>query len=137
MCRYAIYGPYKEHFACFSCRKVFKQERHAEAPAGSAITNQREHKCPQCGVPMADMGLDFKAPKMGDTKQWQKVKILFDHGFTFHSCGCCGPGFRPAELKDVYAFIEGQRSKTEGEVLLQKIQLRVAARDAASHRNGV
>jgi len=25
MCRYAFRGPYKEHFACFACRKAFKQ----------------------------------------------------------------------------------------------------------------
>ena len=25
MCRYAMHGPYKRHFACFSCRKAFKQ----------------------------------------------------------------------------------------------------------------
>lgn len=25
MCRYAMYGPYKPHFACFACRKAFKQ----------------------------------------------------------------------------------------------------------------
>src|SRR5918994_424939 len=25
MCRYAMYGPYKSHFACFDCRKAFKQ----------------------------------------------------------------------------------------------------------------
>ncbi len=25
MCRYAMYGPYKRHFACFKCRKAFKQ----------------------------------------------------------------------------------------------------------------
>lgn len=25
MCRYAIYGPYKDIYACFKCRKVFKQ----------------------------------------------------------------------------------------------------------------
>lgn len=25
MCRYAMSGPYKSHFACFSCRKAFKQ----------------------------------------------------------------------------------------------------------------
>lgn len=25
MCRYAMYGPYKRHFACFACRKAFKQ----------------------------------------------------------------------------------------------------------------
>jgi hypothetical protein len=25
MCRYGISGPYKRHFACFACRKAFKQ----------------------------------------------------------------------------------------------------------------
>lgn len=25
MCRYAMCGPYKSHFACFDCRKAFKQ----------------------------------------------------------------------------------------------------------------
>src|SRR5579862_733643 len=25
MCRYAMYGPYKTHHACFACRKAFKQ----------------------------------------------------------------------------------------------------------------
>ncbi len=25
MCRYGDYGPYKSHFACFACRKAFKQ----------------------------------------------------------------------------------------------------------------
>jgi hypothetical protein len=25
MCRYAFSGPYKQHYACFSCRKAFKQ----------------------------------------------------------------------------------------------------------------
>lgn len=25
MCRYAMHGPYKSHFACFACRKAFKQ----------------------------------------------------------------------------------------------------------------
>ena len=25
MCRYAMHGPYKSHYACFDCRKAFKQ----------------------------------------------------------------------------------------------------------------
>lgn len=58
---------------------------------------------------MADMGSDFKAPKKSDIKQWKKVRLLFEQGFTFHSCGCCGPGYRPAELREVYSFIESNR----------------------------
>lgn len=126
MCRYGIYGPYKDHYACFSCRKAFKQA----ARSGDADARPVVIKCPQCAQPMSAMGLDFKAPKQKDVDQWKKVELLFQNGFTFYSCGCCGPGFRPAELADVDAFIEGQRSLSEGELLLAKIQARVAARDA-------
>lgn len=128
MCRYSIYGPYKDHYACFSCRKSFKQAARsrlqlaADEPAPAI-------KCPQCAEPMAGMGLDFKAPKKGAIDQWKKVELLFQNGFTFYSCGCCGPGFRPAELAEVQAFIEENRPKSEGEVLLAKIQSRLAGRE--------
>ena len=131
MCRYGNYGPYKEPFACFDCRKVFKQTSrwelsdHFKPKPGE----ERVCKCPQCGKPMADMGHDFKAPKHKDVKQWEKVRILYEHGFTYHSCGCCGPGLRPAELQDVWEFIEGNKSKSEGEKLLEKIENYVIVRD--------
>ena len=32
MCRYAQYGPYKDHFACFRCRKSFKRLPVSEWP---------------------------------------------------------------------------------------------------------
>ena len=70
---------------------------------------------------MHDMGLDFKAPRQDDVKQWTKVEILFRHGFTFHSCGCCGPGLRPAELREVEAFLADHLPRSEGEKLLRKI----------------
>ena len=123
MCRYAFNGPYKEHYACFSCRKVFRQINEQDLPEHlRSAETRRECRCPQCAQPMADMGLDFKAPKRTATKQWEKVRILFDHGFTFHSCGCCGPGLRPAELSEVHAFIEGHRTRSEGEALLVRIR---------------
>jgi len=127
MCRYAMYGPYKEPFACFDCRKVFKQTNRWTLPEDQQLKPGEERicKCPQCGKPMADMGHDFKAPKQSDIKQWKKLRILFEHGFTFHSCGCCGPGFRPAELKEVWDFIENHTSKKEGEILLEKIERRL------------
>jgi len=102
MCRYAMYGPYKDIYACFTCRKVFKQISANEL--NKAENSDREYKCPQCGAAMNDMGHDFKAPKQNDVKQWTKVEILYKHGFTYHSCGCGGPGYRPARLTEVEDF---------------------------------
>ena len=123
MCRYAE-STYKEPFACFYCRKVFKQTSRWELPSHQQLKpgETRMVPCPQCGAFMADMGHDSKAPKLGDVKQWEKVRILYENGFNFYSCGCCGPGMRPRELKEVHEFIESKRSKSEGELLLQKIE---------------
>ena len=128
MCRYAFHT-YKEPFACFDCRKSFKQTSRWELPE-----DQRPEKgqprivlCPQCAKPMADMGLDFKAPKKSDEEQWKKVELLYNAGFRFDSCGCCGPGYRPAELKEVESFIRSERRHSEGEALLMKIMARKSA----------
>jgi len=77
---------------------------------------------------MADMGHDFRAPKHSDIKQWEKVRLLYAHGFTFHSCGCCGPGLRPEHLKEVWDFIEQEREKSVGERLLKIIDESVRSR---------
>lgn len=131
MCRYA-FKQYKEYYACFSCRKMFRQPhlRDLAKPVQLVPGELRIVKCPQCGEAMHRMGLDFKAPPQDDVKQWKKVEILFQHGFTFHSCGCCGPDLRPAELRDVEAFLADNLPQSEGEQLLVKIARRVKARDA-------
>jgi hypothetical protein len=54
---------------------------------------------------MSNMGLDFKAPRQRDKRQWKKVRILFERGYTYHSCGCGGPGYRPRTLAEVPAFL--------------------------------
>lgn len=123
MCRYGQYGPYKEPFACFKCRKVFKQTSRYELPDHLKPHDgeKRICKCPQCGEPMADMGHDFKAPKQSDVKQWEKIRILYNNGFTFHSCGCTGPGYRPEKLNEVKNFLMEKKNKSKGELLLEKI----------------
>ncbi|MFS0553950.1 hypothetical protein [Brevibacillus sp. 179-C9.3 HS] len=124
MCRYGMYGPYKDIYACFACRKVFKQTSKFELTEEE--WNKIKHACPQCGELMKDMGHDFKAPKQTDVKQWKKVEILFQHGFTYHSCGCGGPGYRPAQLNEVNAFLEkNRRFQTEGEKLLNRLTVKV------------
>lgn len=128
MCRYGMHT-YKEPFACFDCRKSFKQINSCELPMcrRPAEGEPRVVPCPQCGKPMADMGHDFKAPATRDVKQWEKVRVLFQHGFAFHSCGCGGPGYRPKHLREVEAFVASQRTVSEGERLLRRFRDRAGA----------
>lgn len=127
MCRYDV-TRYKEPFACFDCRKCFKQISRWRLPDDRrpAKGAARAVPCPQCGRLMADMGNDFKAPRQTDVAQWMKVQRLFEAGLTFHSCGCCGPGYRPEELDEVAAFIASQKEFSEGERLLAGILRRKA-----------
>lgn len=120
MCRYAMNGPYKEVFACFACRKSFKQTSKYDLEPG--IYETLEPVCPQCGTPMHSMGQDFRAPKQKDAKQWAKVIALYEHGFTYHNCGC-GAGYRPAEPRELPAFLEehASRKRSDGERLLQRL----------------
>lgn len=108
MCRYAMYGPYKNHYACFSCRKMFR--KHATGPS----------KCPQCGGTMHPMGLDFKAPPVSNTKAWEAVRTLYRNGIRYSSCGCNGPGYRPSHPRDARAFIaeiQDAASRTETAII--------------------
>ncbi|MBE1442430.1 putative RNA-binding Zn-ribbon protein involved in translation (DUF1610 family) [Paenibacillus sp. OAS669] len=124
MCRYGMYGPYKDIFACFACRKVFKQTSRYELNQPEA--QNRHYNCPQCGEVMKDMGHDFKAPRQNDLKQWLKVEQLYQHGFTYHSCGCGGPGYRPAKLSEVEKFIRSRKDfASEGERLLHNLTVKI------------
>jgi hypothetical protein len=107
MCRYAFHT-YKDHFACFTCRKTFKHFLYGEAVYGRRFEGrprvQRAAICPRCRTPMADVGLDFKAPRKTDRKQWLKAQLLFEGVGAFSGCGC-GREPRPTHLRDVPAFI--------------------------------
>ncbi len=96
MCRYAFSGPYKPKWACFSCRKMFRQHR--------GEVSLSELKCPECRAPMHAMGLDFKPPRQSDAAQWRKVELLARHGYKYFSCGC-GAGPRPKYLREVPEFL--------------------------------
>lgn len=104
MCRYAM-TKYKEHCACFNCRVTFKRKllvdigRQDKAPA-------KEAKCPNCGSVMANMGMDFEAPKKSDVRGWDHIKTLYSLGITFHSCGCTGPGYIPNTKDGLIGYFE-------------------------------
>ena len=72
MCRYAFRGPYRDHYACFTCRKSFKwpHDRTVDPRTLPAPV------CPDCHSALEAMGLDFRAPPKDDLRQWRKVQIL-------------------------------------------------------------
>jgi len=67
--------------------------------------------CPDCGGRMANMGLDFRAPKKTDIQAWQAVKGLFVTGRSFLTCGCDGPGFIPANRSEYKACLKEMLSQ--------------------------
>ena len=118
MCRYGNYGPYKSHFACFDCRKAFKRTAPVHLKESSIAP------CPDCGQPMANMGLDFATPKRSAVEHWEVVAFLFRRGFKYHSCGCSGPGFRPSRWNEVPEFLESHKCRPAGESLAAKFAAR-------------
>ena len=97
MCRHAQHV-YKQHLACFTCRKVWRQERMDGSPP----------LCPDCKNALVDMGKDFKAPRTNATAQWAKAEALMKNGIRFTSCGCGGPGPMPQRLNEVEAFVKAR-----------------------------
>lgn len=107
MCRYGL-SLYKPHFVCFSCRKMFR--RRLLKDIGVSSSGSVDAKCPQCGNLMADMGLDFKAPRQKDIKAWAHIQDLYSVGITFHSCGCSGPGYIPKNREEILKQLESTKS---------------------------
>ncbi len=60
-------------FACFECRRSFRRP----------WTGIDDRPCPNCGAPTGRLSRKFKAPPADDTKQWEKVRFLVEHGFYF------------------------------------------------------
>ncbi len=97
-------------FACLDCRKTVKRPR-SKMPEHGFL-------CPFCHKPMQQMGKAFRSPKQTDLEQWKKVRLLVQAGVTFYP----GGGAKPAFAKDVVAFLEATRAKTEGELYLERMQ---------------
>jgi hypothetical protein len=68
------------HFACFTCRKTFKQ---AGSSNWDSNVPERPFPCPECKQPMSRMGRYFKAPRQRALRSWQEVKRLYDQGERF------------------------------------------------------
>ena len=110
MCRYSMFSRIRTHFACVACRRSAKHPQNA-AP-----------RCPDCRQPMVELGRDFHAPRRGNLAQWRKIALLVaagrravdpryrQDGPLFDSCGCGGPGPRPATLSDAKTLLRRRRS---------------------------
>lgn len=81
--------------------KKFRKQNPERALYLTEKYKNRKEKCPECGELMADLGLDFKAPKKNQVKEWDIIKGLHKSGKTFYSCGCDGIGYIPKN-KDAY-----------------------------------
>lgn len=73
----------------------------------------KKYKCPDCSAEMNNIGLDFKAPKKDKIKEWEIVRSMYTLGNTFHSCGCCGPGYIPRNSADYLNYLEQSKSGYE------------------------
>lgn len=68
------------HFACFVCRKTFKQPGSSNWDSN---VPERPFPCPECKQPMARMGRHFKAPRQQAIRKWQVVERLYLAGERF------------------------------------------------------
>lgn len=100
---------YKPHLACFHCRKVFKRRLLRD------VQRDRPHsgaaRCPQCGGLLADIGLDFAAPPNRDRTAWERLHLTYQVGFTFHSCGCSGPGYVPTQPAELVSVLRARKAE--------------------------
>jgi DNA-directed RNA polymerase subunit RPC12/RpoP len=72
---------YKEHLACFTCRKMVRKRSGWELPAEERqAMHTGQIKCPDCGQPLAFMGKAFRPPRQTATKQWRKVEQEYRQG---------------------------------------------------------
>ncbi len=100
-------GPtYLFPFVCLECQKAFKRP----------LESNHRRPCPICGNPAIQVSRKFKAPKADDHEQWQKVRLLVEHGFLFQSIyddqngGLVVP--YPTTLKDAREWIKKWEHKS-------------------------
>jgi hypothetical protein len=66
-------------------------------------------RCPQCGNQMADVGLDFKAPRKSDLRGWRILRDFYRQGNQWYTCGCNGPGFIPRNKSDYFLDLKAKK----------------------------
>ena len=67
--------PYKNHFACFGCRKMFRKPPSQDLP--EAIRKPYVPECPECRLPMHNMGKAFTPPRQNKVKLWREIESKY------------------------------------------------------------
>ena len=107
------------HFACFDCRKAFKQRGSSN---WDPAVPERPYPCPECKRPMSRLGRYFKSPPQRAIRQWLKVELLYRHGERFES-GYLGLGTKCRTLAATVAYLAGPaRSEAEVRGVLESIR---------------
>src|SRR5262249_37724894 len=68
------------HFACFDCRKAFKQRGSSNWDPAVPL---RPFPCPNCKKPMTRLGRYFKTPPQRAVREWLKIELLYHYGERF------------------------------------------------------
>lgn len=91
-------GPeYLSHFACFTCRKSFKQD---------PLNESLPHVCPECSGALRDMGRNFRPPKKAAKNAWEVARRLYEAGFRFFGSDSHSDSALPTSLREVGQFID-------------------------------
>lgn len=87
----SVYEHYKEHFACFHCRKMLRrtswfqltQEVREQHKSYSSYLRQATMACPHCGQTMYNMGKGFRPPKQKALRGWKALEKSAQSGERF------------------------------------------------------
>ena len=63
---------------------------------------------------MIDMGLDFKAPRRTNLREWKRVHLIYQAGQRYHSCGCGGSGVIAPTLRDAKKLLRETQASSKG-----------------------
>ena len=72
---------YKQHFACFACRKMSRKLSMWELsePEREAVL-LGQIPCPECGQLLHNMGKAFRPPRQTAIRQWRKIEEQYRRG---------------------------------------------------------
>jgi hypothetical protein len=117
MCRYAWHN-YRDHFACFECRKAFKYWQWGVTNETEFSQKQklqhvpREITCPDCKRQMVDMGLDCKAPPNNDADAWEICGPFMSMDLNFNHVAAASDMCHPERFAK---YLNGSKHKQRSE----------------------
>ncbi|WP_412027285.1 hypothetical protein [Deinococcus yunweiensis] len=114
------------HHVCFACQTHYHRHVdmlgelsvHGTFRNRGPVIGSTKYLCPNCGQSMTPVGKNFRAPSKDDREAWEVARLLVDAGF-IHDYTRGGMTY-PTRVKDVPAFLEQHRQKSEGEQLLDQ-----------------